>query len=170
MSALGKLSRGSRGLQIVFHREQYTGQFELLELEAPQTADILWQSLPITVSVNHCISAGREVFALLPPFPVIPPPENEVMLPAAGDLWFVHLPADFAVVPPGTNPSGQGIFDLAIWYGPDSWAPTPRGDYLRGTHVGRIVSSPEELAEACSGIWLRGRDTATITAVRFDGD
>ncbi len=151
-----------RGIEVSFEREEITATFELLDRQAPKTADLLWQSLSVTTRVHHCVAAGREVFALLPPFPEIPPAENRALLPCAGDLWFIHLAPDFQVVPPGTEAGTDGIFDLAIWYGADSWASTSDGRMLAGTHIGRLVSSPEELSAAGEGIWLRGSDTATF--------
>lgn len=150
-------------LEIVFERERCVATFELLAHQAPETISLLWEMLPLTVATHHCVAAGREVFALLPPFARVPPPENRALVPAAGDLWFIHLDGDFEVVPPGTNPSAEtGIFDLAVWYGPDSWASTADGGAIGGTHIGRLVSSHAAFVAACEGIWLNGSDTATV--------
>jgi hypothetical protein len=157
-----------RGLEISFTRECTTVTFQLLDQQAPRTVELLWRALPVTTEVHHCIAAGREVFSLLPPFSAVPPAENQALVPSAGDLWFIHLAHDFDVVPPGAAASADGIFDLAIWYGPDSWASTSDGAFLSGTHVGRLCSSPAALAAAGEGIWLRGSDTATFRRVELD--
>lgn len=60
---------------------------DLLDDEAPVTADHVWNRLPIEGSLIHGQFSGAEVFVLVDD-PVRLPPENLVQLPLPGELLY----------------------------------------------------------------------------------
>lgn len=152
----------TRLVEVVFPNLRVAALAELLDEQAPQTCQLIWETLPIEETVYHCIRCGREVFALIPPLRCVPPPENRSLVPTPGDLWFMHFPDDYQYNPPGFRADKRGTFDLVIWYGPDSWALDPAGNMIAGTHWARIISNLDPFAKACEQIWLIGTERMLI--------
>jgi len=62
---------------------------EMLDDEAPETCQLVWDLLPLTQNVIHGMYSGAEVFVLLEtssPAPV----ENRTQLPLPGELLYFH--------------------------------------------------------------------------------
>ncbi|MEY2428825.1 MAG: hypothetical protein QOJ40_1710 [Verrucomicrobiota bacterium] len=69
---------------------------ELLDDEAPNVCNHVWNILPVTHRVIHGMYSGFEVFAMLDnPQPV--PAENMVQLPLPGELLYFYDPSTGAV-------------------------------------------------------------------------
>lgn len=62
---------------------------DMLDDEAPQVCQIVWDMLPIEKKVLQGMYSGAEVFALLDK-PVQHPPENICQLPLPGELLYFH--------------------------------------------------------------------------------
>jgi len=62
---------------------------ELLDDEAPNTCELVWNLLPIETKVIHGMYSGAEVFAMLDnPKPA--PQENMVQLPLPGEVLYFY--------------------------------------------------------------------------------
>lgn len=90
---------------------------ELLDDEAPKTAQMIWDRLPLEHDLAHGRYSGMEVFVLIGnPQPA--PPENQTNLPLPGEIlyWFSH----------NTSVTGDGkpVAEICLIYG--------RGVTLRG--------------------------------------
>jgi Protein of unknown function (DUF3830) len=69
---------------------------ELLDDEAPNTCELVWNLLPIETKVIHGMYSGAEVFAMVDnPKPA--PQENMVQLPLPGELLYFYDPSTGAV-------------------------------------------------------------------------
>ncbi len=69
---------------------------EMLEDEAPNVCEYVWNRLPIETKVIHGMYSGLEVFAMLDkPEPVAE--ENMVQLPLPGELLYFYDPSTGAV-------------------------------------------------------------------------
>jgi hypothetical protein len=69
---------------------------EMLDDEAPNVCNYVWEKLPIEHKVIHGMYSGFEVFAMLDrPEPV--PAENMVQLPLPGELLYFFDPSTGAV-------------------------------------------------------------------------
>lgn len=154
--------KDQRHIAIELPNLEVTARAELLVNEAPETCRIIQAALPLEDTVYHCIRCGRELFALIPPLAEVPPPENRAMVPAPGDIWLIHFPADYQYNPPGFVGDPAGVFDFIIWYGPDSWALDPAGNMLAGTRWAKITDGLEDFARAAEELWLRGTDRMII--------
>jgi hypothetical protein len=83
---------------------------EMLDDEAPQVCQRVWDILPIETKVIHGMYSGAEVFAMLDnPRPV--PEENRVQLPLPGELLYFYDPSTGAV---GAR---KPVAELVIVYG-----------------------------------------------------
>ena len=145
-----------RHIAIEFPQLAASVEAVLLDQQAPETCQLMWEALPIEDTAYHCIRCGKEVFALIPPLRAVPPAENRCMVPAPGALWFIHFPADYPYNPPGFVGDPRGTFDFVVWYGSDSWAIDPAGQFVTGNHWAQIEHGLEAFARACEQVWLSG--------------
>jgi len=69
---------------------------EMLEDEAPNVCEFIWDQLPLETKAIHGMYSGLEVFAMIDkPEPV--PAENLVQLPLPGELLYFYDPSVGAV-------------------------------------------------------------------------
>ena len=99
--------------------------------EAPFTSAAIWDALatPVTEKIMHAMYAGPEVMFGLPESaqtfdPASLPPENQQVIPAAGDLIFYHQGANTMA---GLD---FELWEIGIFYGrggrifgPNGWTP-----------------------------------------------
>jgi len=80
---------------------------DLLDDEAPVTAEHVWNLLPVDSQLIHGQFSGAEVFVLLDP-PMQLPPENLVQLPLPGELLYFYEGTDSATG--GPDPAAEIAF------------------------------------------------------------
>jgi hypothetical protein len=134
----------------------------LLEKEAPQTCAAIWDALaaPVSESIMHAMYAGPEVMFGLPEQaqtfdPAALPPENQQVVPAAGDLvWYYQAP------------NAMSGLDFELWevgifygkggriFGPLGWTPC--------TIFASIVDGLDAFAAACQETRSVGLKKLTI--------
>jgi hypothetical protein len=119
---------------------------EMLDDEAPQVCQRVWDLLPIETKVIHGMYSGAEVFAMLDN-PQLVPEENRVQLPLPGELLYFYDPSTGAV---GAK---KPVAEIVIVYG--------RGVVLRAhegvpTHCSLFARIPgdwkydwQSFAQAC---------------------
>jgi hypothetical protein len=105
---------------------------ELLDDEAPSTADHVWNRLPIEGPLVHAQNSGAEVFMYMAD-PVQLAPENLVQLPLPGELLYFYMGTE------STTAGPEPIGEIAFIYG--------RGVTLRGaegvpTHLNLFARVP----------------------------
>lgn len=136
---------------------------EMLWDEAPRTCAAVWSALPIAKPVFHGRRSGQELFLLADPFED-PGAENQPPNLTAGDVLFVHLPTTWADDHEQYNRSEQGLFDIALIYGPDALLRGPDGP-IAANRFGRVVDDLPALAEIGTRMWLEGcQDGALLRA------
>jgi hypothetical protein len=85
-----------RHLRLTFVASGQSVLAQMLDDEAPNVCQRVWDSLPIQTKVIHGMYSGAEVFAMLDqPQPV--PNENMVQLPLPGELLYFYDPSTGAV-------------------------------------------------------------------------
>ncbi len=62
---------------------------EMLDEEAPETCQLVWDLLPVTANAIHGMYSGAEVFVLLDR-PTPAPAENRTQLPLPGEILYFH--------------------------------------------------------------------------------
>ncbi len=130
--------------------------------EAPVTSAALWDALhtPVTDQVMHAMYAGPEIMFGLPESgrtfdPGALPPENQQVIPAAGDLIFYHQMAN------AMAGLGFELWEVGIFYakggrifGPAGWTPC--------SVFASITDGLAEFAAACTQTRVVGLKALTI--------
>lgn len=101
-----------RLLRLTLVESGVTATAELLDDEAPVTAEHVWSRLPIEAPLYHGQFSGAEVFVLVDD-PVRLPPENLVQLPLPGELLYFWEGTESATSGPGAVP----VEEIAFIYG-----------------------------------------------------
>ena len=110
----------SRRIRMTFIDEQISVEAELLEDQAPQTCQAIWDGLPREGEGQHAIYSGSEI-AFFMDHDLIIEPENQTSCVLPGDIGYYHLP-------PGLMHEWlDGINELCWFYGSDSRPNMPDG-------------------------------------------
>jgi len=144
----------------------------LLDDEAPETAEAVWNALPVSSPAYHAKYASNEVYCLIPPFEHASPPlENSTVTPIPGDLVYFyfeigHLPHAFR------RAQGfeglPGVVDLAIFYGRNNLLLNPATGFVPGNVFATIEENLDEMAAACQDVWVHGFADEVITWRRIE--
>jgi hypothetical protein len=79
----------SRRIRLTFVDSGESVIADLLEDDAPQTVELIWNLLPLTAKAIHGMYSGAEVFAIVDEAQPAPP-ENLVQLPLPGELLYFY--------------------------------------------------------------------------------
>jgi hypothetical protein len=138
-------------------------RIELLWDQAPRTCAAVWSALPIAKPVFHGRRSGQELFLLADPFED-PGAENQPPSLASGDVLFLHLPPTWTDDYEQYTRSEQGMFDIALIYGPDALLRGPDAP-VPANRFGCVVEDLPALAEIGTRMWLEGcQDAALLRA------
>ena len=85
-----------RRIRLTFVAANVSVLAELLDDEAPQVCQLIWELLPVQTKVIHGMYSGAEVFAMLSD-PKPAPQQNMVQLPLPGELLYFYDPSTGAV-------------------------------------------------------------------------
>jgi hypothetical protein len=85
-----------RQIRLTFEASQESVLADMLDQEAPQVCQLVWDILPVQTKVIHGMYSGAEVFAMLD-HPQPAPNENMVQLPLPGELLYFYDPSTGAV-------------------------------------------------------------------------
>lgn len=133
---------------------------ELLWDDAPRTCAAIWSALPIVKPAFHARRSGQELFFLSDPFEN-PGVENARLAPEPGDVLFAHMPPSWSDDHELYTRSEQGLFDIAVIYGPDAMLRGPDAP-VAGNRFGRVVDDLPALAEVCTRMWLEGCENIAL--------
>jgi hypothetical protein len=136
---------------------------ELLEDEAPITAENLWEAMaePLRARLHHGRHVAAELWCYLPEPKEQIPYENSTVFPDAGDVLYYHF-----IQPPTRQ--GRWVFDLGIHYSrgacrlPSGWLP--------GNVVARLLGGQEMIRqlELIASDLLRGEPVEVVLRRRAD--
>lgn len=132
----------------------------LLDYEAPETCDIVWNALPITADAWHAKYAMNEVYCLVPPIRGDAPGlENSTIVPTTGDVVYFYFPKGH-LARSFREEKGfdqvEGVVDLAVFYGRNNFLFNPATGYVPGNVYATIVEGLEEMAKAMHDVWRSG--------------
>jgi len=96
---------------------------DLLDDEAPRTAEHVWSILPVESQLIHGQFSGAEVFVLVEP-PVQVPPENLVQLPLPGELLYFYEGTESATSGPDAASEIAFIYNRGVTLKQAEGAPT----------------------------------------------
>jgi hypothetical protein len=78
----------NRKIKLTYPQLNISAVADLLDDEAPNVCNIVWDMLPVEGRIRHGIYSGREVYMLFDKDPVQHPPENLCQLPLPGELLY----------------------------------------------------------------------------------
>lgn len=149
-------------LYLKFVDADVTGTITLYWDTAPETCKALWGALqkPIRWRATHAMFSGPEIMMGLPEEarnfdPTKLPPENQTVLPDAGELLWFYQPKNFFKIDP-TEFWEIGLFYAAggRTFGPTGWIPC--------TYFGKMTENLEGVAEQCRLIRIEGAKLVEI--------
>jgi len=150
-----------RRIAIRFGRSEAVA--ELLEEEAPKSADLVWSLLPLKGKPFHTFESGREIFLQMPePEPDIVP-ENQTIHQVPGDMFIYYKPSIY-IEPEWPEVKRQAVV-IAFSYGRDTQI---RGLYrpLPVNIVGRIVEGMGDLEDEAIRLRNEGVDKISFTKIQ----
>ena len=158
-----------RHIRFIEERSGLSVRCELLDAEAPQSADFLWQlaERKLAFDAIHAMWTGPEISVPMPAASLpedlsqrILPEENATSFPAEGDIVLAFAGAgSLKGLPPGN------FYDVGLFYGVGARLLMPFG-WLRANVCARVVS--EDLAKAQSDFKTIRRNGACQLAIRAD--
>jgi hypothetical protein len=107
----------TRRIRLTFVESGESALADVLNGEAPETCELLWNRLPIEAKAIHGMYSGAEVFTILPDAPASVA-ENLVQLPLPGELLYFYDPGR------GVAGARSPVGEICVVYG--------RGVVLRG--------------------------------------
>lgn len=161
MRGSARNSAVSRKIRISFPDDGASATADLLEDDAPNTCDALWDLLPLRVKAVHDIWSGHQVVAHLDKSVVLQPENVLTYLPMPGDIFYYYRPAHyFRGAPYGRTESAE----LGIVYDRDSRPQGPRGPEAVNLFA-NISSALDQFAKACEDMIYRGQKEILIERV-----
>ena len=142
-----------RYVELFLPKRNLVARARLLDQEAPQTCQLLWERLPIAAETIHAQYSGCELYVVFPWDGAAVPKENFTICTDAGDLFFYWSG--------WSGSSGADSGEVAIYYDRDA-VPMGANAPMPGVLFATVVARLAELAEASESIWREGSETLII--------
>ena len=164
----------ARYLQIKLEKRNVSCVARMLDYEAPETADLIWNALPLSGDAWHAKYAMTEVYCLVPPIGSGEGPglENSTIVPTTGDVVFFYFPKGH-LARSFREEKGfdglPGVVDLAVFYGRNNFLFNPATGDVPGNVYATIVEGMDERAKAMHDVGRSGSVGEVLTYSRIDG-
>ena len=143
-----------RYVELALPKRNLVARARLLDQEAPQTCQLLWERLPIAAETIHAQFSGCKLYVLFPWDGTPVPRENFTVCTDAGDLFFVWSG--------WSGPAGAGTVEVAVFYDRDA-VPMGANAPHPGVLFATVVDNLSGFAEAGEAIWREGSETLIIS-------
>jgi hypothetical protein len=150
-----------RQIRVAFSDGSASVVADLIEDDAPNTSQAIWDMLPLRLTAIHDIWSGHQVLAHLDPSAYVPPENVLTFVPMPGDIFYYYRPAHyFRGAPYGRVESAE----LGFVYDRDTRPQGPRGPEAVNlfAHVGGDL---EGFARACEDMIRTGQKELVIERV-----
>jgi hypothetical protein len=135
---------------------------EMLDDEAPQTCQLVWDQLPLEQKVFHGQFSGAEIFMLLDT-PTPAPPENRTQLPLPGEILY------WSETDTSVTGGGKPVAEICFIYGRGVTLRGPEGVPSHGNLFGRVPGDWKydwtPFADACRRVRSAGSQLLRIERV-----
>ncbi|RZS36547.1 uncharacterized protein DUF3830 [Herbihabitans rhizosphaerae] len=149
-----------RYVKITLERRGVSCVAELLDKDAPRTAEAVWRGLPQGGPAYHAKYARNEVYTMVERFAEeAVGQENPTVTPIPGDLVYFDFHGgmlDRAFKEEKGIHELAGVVDLAIFYGRNNLLLNGDVGWVPGNVYGTIVEGLDRIAEACHDVWRAG--------------
>ncbi len=150
----------SKKLKISFVNEKVEALAELLEDDAPNTSEAIWNALPIRTKVIHDIWSGHQLFFHLEPLIKLPAENMLTYLPKVGDIFYYYRPPHYF----RGSPYGKvEAAEIGIVYARDSRPQGPRGPKAVNVFANLLGSDFQEFARVSELVLHEGSKEIEIT-------
>src|SRR5699024_5746990 len=152
----------SRYIKIKLEKRNISCIARLLDEDAPNTCDAIWNSLPQCGPAYHAKYAKNEVYTMVPSITEKKIGlENPTVTPIHGDLCYFYfdegeLNRNFKEVRKINHLSG--VVDLAIFYGRNNLLLNGDIGWVPGNVFATVEENLKEMADACNDIWMSGME------------
>jgi hypothetical protein len=154
------LTSDVRKLKIAFVNENGSTLASLLEEDAPNTSEAIWQMLPIKTKAIHDIWSGHVLFFHLEPMVKLPAENLLTYLPKAGDIFYYYRPPHyFRGAPYGRVEDAE----VGIVYARDSRPQGPRGPKSVNVFSSVLESDLPKFEKMCERVLYEGSKEIEIT-------
>ena len=134
---------------------------DLVEDDAPNTSDAIWNMLPLRLNGIHDIWSGHLLLAHLDPSAFLQPENVLTFVPMPGDIFYYYRPAHyFRGAPYGRVESAE----LGVVYDRDTRPQGPRGPEAVNLFA-HISSGLDGFARACADMIKSGQKDIVIEKV-----
>ncbi len=148
-----------RRIQIRFVKEEISAEAELLEDQAPQTCQAIWDILPAHAEAKHAMISGQEIFAILETrLELKLPKENATTNVIPGDVAYTFVE--------GGRLHGfpEDICEITWYYGRVAAPQLPDGPNAVNIFA-RILGDPSDFYDASQRIRTEGPKAVTIIRI-----
>lgn len=149
-----------RYIQIRLEKRRVVCVARLLDDEAPDTCELIWNELPQAGDIFHAKYASNEIYILRPPLQGQDPGlENSTVVPARGEVVYFHFPA--GMLPHSTRRElglvTPTFVDLAVFYGRNNFLFNPGTGFTHGNVFATIEENLDGMASACQDVFRAGQ-------------
>jgi hypothetical protein len=138
---------------------------DLIDDDAPNTSDVIWNMLPLRINAIHDIWSGHLVLAHLDSSLVLEPENVLTFIPMPGDIFYYYRPPHyFRGAPYGRVESAE----LGVVYDRDTRPQGPRGPEAVNLFA-HITSGLESFARASAGMIISGHKVLVIERLEEAG-
>jgi hypothetical protein len=163
----------ARYMEIRLEKRGVSCVAKLLDEDAPQTCEIVWEALPLSGDVYHAKYASNEIYTLVPPIrDGAPGRENPTIVPTAGDVAYFYFPIGeigYRWARDRGFTDVAGLVDLAVFYGRNNLLLSPTQGFVVANLYATVVENLEAFAAASNDVWRSGQVGETLSYRRVEG-
>lgn len=150
----------TRRLKISFPKLRAWALADLLEDDAPNTSNTVWDTLPIKTKAIHDIWSGHQIFFHLEPIIKLPAENMLTYLPKVGDVFYYYRPPHyFRGAPYGKVEDAE----IGVVYDRDSRPQGPRGPKAVNVFASLSTEGLSEFQKACEGLIYGGSTDVEVS-------
>lgn len=150
-----------RQIRVSFADGSGSAVADLIEDDAPNTSDAIWNMLPLRLDAIHDIWSGHQVLAHLDPSAYLEPENVLTFVPMPGDIFYYYRPAHyFRGAPYGRVESAE----LGFVYDRDTRPQGPRGPEAVNLFA-HVSNDLEGFARSCEAMIRTGHKEIVIERV-----
>ena len=150
-----------RQIRVSFADGSGSAVADLIDDDAPNTSDAIWNMLPMRLTGIHDIWSGHLLLAHLDPSAFLQPENVLTFVPMPGDIFYYYRPAHyFRGAPYGRVESAE----LGVVYDRDTRPQGPRGPEAVNLFA-HISSGLDSFARACADMIKSGQKELVIEKV-----
>jgi Protein of unknown function (DUF3830) len=160
-----------RLMEIRLEKRNVSCVARLLDDDAPLTAGLVWDALPLGGDAWHAKYAMNEVYCYVPPINGAGPGlENPTVAPVPGDVVYFYFPKGHLARRLREERGIDhlpGVVDLAVFYGRHNFLFNLATGFVPGNVYATVVENLPAFASGCHDVWRSGSVGEQLTYRRL---